>query len=98
MGEIVCISMLKRSWFCCSKPSAGLPLYLGIPGIWQFRQKKNLEFGKFWKIPGKTFNFEQKSLKNLEFLIIFTSLLVKFCFDTKKLWYRQIIFDNKLFW
>ena len=51
----------------------GLPFYMEIPWIWQFRQKKleNLELKKFWK--------------NLEFL---TCSVVTFWFDTKNLSYK----------
>ena len=47
---------------------SGLPLYLEKSGIWEILKK--------------TWNLEQKSLKNLEFLTTFTCLVVKFRFDT----------------
>lgn len=39
---------------------------------------KNLEFENF----EKTWNFEQRSLKNFEFQTVFTSEVMKFRFDT----------------
>ena len=57
----------------------GLPLYLEKPRIWQFRQKKH----EIWKTFKKTLNFEQKSLKNLEFSIILTWIVVEFKLKTK---------------
>ena len=49
---------------------------------------KNLEFDK----TGKTWNFEQKSIKYLEFWTIFTCLVETFLFDTKNLPYKLIFF------
>ena len=40
-----------------------------------------------------TWNYEQKSLKNLEFLTIFTCLVVKFCFDSEKNILQIIFFE-----
>ena len=50
-------------------------LKLEKPRIWEILKKK----------PGKTWNFEQKSLKNPVFLIILTWSVVKFRLDTKNL-------------
>ena len=56
---------------------------------------KNLEYDNLGKKklekPGilkKTWKFDQKSSKKLEFLTIFTCIVVKFYFDTKNLSHR----------
>ena len=43
-----------------------------------------------WKYP----EIDNLGQKNLEFLTIFTSLVVKFCFDTKKNCPRDNFFSN----
>ena len=56
---------------CC----AGLPLYLEKPVVWKFR-KKNLEFEKFWKKPGKTLNLNRKSESFHNFNIFSSKILI----------------------
>ena len=59
-----------------------------LPGNLEFdnlekKTGKTRNVGKFWKKPGKTWNFKQKSLKKPGLLTIFTCSVVKFQIESK---------------